>query len=264
MTTMIEDLPWTDKQMSYEASDVDFQEDGALNFREPIAIDLPNVTARDWFTGGARVPYDRRHKKILSPGDTAEPGDIVHVFRRVANNETIDNSTVWTSFLPGWPDGSFGWAKVEKILASQNEKPPGPQLFVEYIGQGDSDKPTDHAYGTVERADLVEAFWKSEGISTTFIVGFDYSSLVALELLSRQQEQRDRGVEPATRDRRCSVDQRRPVRRCTFPPMVYDAGAQVTIGRTGDVAGAALKVCISRIDEAAVVKGLCRHGQRNR
>ena len=61
-----------------------------------------------------------------------------------------------------------------------------PKIFVEYVGHGDSDKPTDHPYGTVERADLVEAFWKAEGIKSTFIVGFDYSSIVALELLSRQ------------------------------------------------------------------------------
>ncbi len=40
----------------------------------------------------------------------------------------------------------------------------------------------------MERADLVEAQWESKGIQSTFIVSFDYSSLVTLELLSRQEE----------------------------------------------------------------------------
>ena len=102
----------------------------------------------------------------------------------------------WTSFLPGWPDGSFGWAKVDKHLAGSGTE---PKLYVEYVGNGESDKPRDYPYGTKERADLVEAMWRAEGITSTFIVGFDYSSIVGLELLSRQQELRDGGVEPATR-----------------------------------------------------------------
>ena len=109
---------------------------------------------------------------------------------------TPEDDAVWTSFLPGWPDGSFGWAKVDQRLT---RKTAGPRLFVEYVGHGDSDKPGDYPYGTMERADLVEALWDAEGIKSTFIVGFDYSSIVALELLSRQQDRRDRGLEPTTR-----------------------------------------------------------------
>ena len=67
----------------------------------------------------------------------------------------------------------------------------GPKLFVEFVGQGDSDKPTDYPYGSMERADLVEALWQAEGIKSTFVVTFDYSSLVALELLSRRLERDD-------------------------------------------------------------------------
>ena len=87
-------------------------------------------------------------------------------------------------------------AKVDQHLAGTRI---GPRLFVEYVGHGDSDKPGDYPYGTMERADLVEALWQAEGVTLTFIVGFDYSSIVALELLSRQQDRRAKGAELTTR-----------------------------------------------------------------
>ena len=74
-----------------------------------------------------------------------------------------------------------------------------PKLFVEFVGQGDSDKPAKYPYGSMERANLVEALWEAEGVQSTFLVTFDYSSLVALELLSRQQERAQRGSEVGVR-----------------------------------------------------------------
>ena len=164
--------------------------------RSPVINRISNITAREWFALGDRIPYDRHAKAILQPGDTKTSPEIVQVFRRVAKDPTPDENAVWTSFLPGWPDGSYGWAKVDQHLAG---KLAGPRLFPEYVGHGDSDKPGDYPYGTMERADLVEALWKAEGVKSTFIVGFDYSSIVALELLSRQLDRRDSGAEPATR-----------------------------------------------------------------
>ena len=157
--------------------------------------EISKVTAREWFALGNRVSYNRRTKKILRPGDTTDSPDIVRVHRRIAKDAMQGGDAVWTSFLPGWPDGSFGWAKVDQHLGSANV---GPRLFVEYVGHGESDKPGDYPYGTMERADLVEAIWKDQGIKSTFIVGFDYSSIVALELLSRQLDLREKGLEPST------------------------------------------------------------------
>ncbi|MFQ5566309.1 MAG: alpha/beta hydrolase [Paracoccaceae bacterium] len=162
----------------------------------PVTNAIARVTAQEWFALGDRVPYDRRAKEILRPDGRADSPDVVHVFRRIAKGATPEANAVWTSFLPGWPDGSYGWAQVDRHLTGKRA---GPSLFVEYVGHGESDKPADYPYGTMERADLVEAFWKSEGITSTFIVGFDYSSIVALELLSRQQDRRDQGAEPTTR-----------------------------------------------------------------
>ncbi|MFQ6022396.1 MAG: alpha/beta fold hydrolase [Acidiferrobacterales bacterium] len=156
----------------------------------------PKVTAQEWFALGKRIPYDRRAKRILRPGDTTDSPDVVHVFHRVVRDGARDEEAVWTTFLPGFPDGSFGWAKVNQHL---NGEGLAPTLFVEYVGQGDSDKPADYPYSTMERADLVESLWQAEGIRSSFIVTFDYSSLVALELLTRQQERLDRGSDLTTK-----------------------------------------------------------------
>jgi pimeloyl-ACP methyl ester carboxylesterase len=77
------------------------------------------------------------------------------------------------TFLPGWPDGSFGWARVDAELAERRD---ADRLFLDYIGHGDSDKPRDHPYSTYERADLVEALWSERSVETTVVVAFDPKS----------------------------------------------------------------------------------------
>jgi pimeloyl-ACP methyl ester carboxylesterase len=94
------------------------------------------------------------------------------------------------SFLPGFPDGSFGWAKVQPHLPNAAEM---PKLFLDYVGMGDSDKPKDYLYSTAERADLVEAVWRDLSVQSTTLVAFDFSSLVVLELLRRPLERSERG-----------------------------------------------------------------------
>ena len=112
----------------------------------------------------------------------ATPGGI-RVFERVAAAEQdADEDTVWLTMLPGFPDGSYGWARVDRMLGDGLR----PRLYVEPVGQGDSDKPRDYRYSTVERADLVQALWRHHGVRRTVVVTFDYTSLALLELLRRQ------------------------------------------------------------------------------
>jgi len=101
------------------------------------------------------------------------------------------------SFLPGFPDGSFGWAKVRPHLPNAAEM---PKLFLDYVGMGDSDKPKDYAYSTAERTDLVEAIWHYFGVRSTTLVAFDFSSLVTLEHLRRRLERSERGQAPGGPD----------------------------------------------------------------
>jgi len=133
-----------------------------------------------WFTGGERVGYDPRARAIAAAQNAPlkiflrREGELAHA----------------VSFLPGFPDGSFGWAKVQPHLPNAAEM---PRLFVEYVGMGDSDKPKDYTYSTAERTDLVEAIWRDLSVRSTTLVAFDFSSLVVLEHLRRRLERAERG-----------------------------------------------------------------------
>jgi pimeloyl-ACP methyl ester carboxylesterase len=139
--------------------------------------------AQAWFAGGERVGYDPKARAIV-----AAQGAPLHVFLRREGDFAHA-----VSFLPGYPDGSFGWAKVLPHLPSATKM---PKLFVEYVGMGDSNKPRNYAYSTAERTDLVEAIWRDFGVRSTTLVAFDFSSLVVLEHLRRRVERSERG-EPA-------------------------------------------------------------------
>jgi len=137
-------------------------------------------SAQAWFAVGERVGYDPKARAIVAAQDAPlktflkREGDVSHA----------------VSFLPGYPDGSFGWAKVRPHLPNATEM---PKLFVEYVGMGDSDKPKDYAYSTAERTDLVEALWRDLSVQSTTLVAFDFSSLVVLEHLRRRLERTERG-----------------------------------------------------------------------
>ena len=131
-----------------------------------------------WFSGGERHAYDPGYRTIGS-------GDL-RVFARGEGNvhEAV-------TFLPGFPDGSFGWSYVQPFLPSDM-----PKLFFDYVGMGDSDKPRDYNYSTDERTDLVEALWRHLDVRSTTLVAFDFSSLVVLDHLRRRLERAKRGDPP--------------------------------------------------------------------
>src|SRR5919198_1424884 len=136
------------------------------------------VTAAEWFAGGQRIWYDPESARVLTEQQAAAAPGALRVFERVAAAGQ-DADSVWLTMLPGFPDGSFGWAQVDRLLGDDL----GPRLYVEPVGQGDSDKPRRYRYSTVERADLVEALWRHHGVRATVVVTFDYTSLALLELL---------------------------------------------------------------------------------
>jgi pimeloyl-ACP methyl ester carboxylesterase len=152
---------------------------------QPAAAETVGGTpsAQAWFAAGERVGYDPKARAVV-----AAQGAPLHVFLRREGDLAHA-----VSFLPGYPDGSFGWAKVLPHLPNGAKM---PKLFVEYLGMGDSDKPRDYAYSTAERTDLVEAIWRDFGVQSTTLVAFDFGSLVVLEHLRRRLERSERG-EPA-------------------------------------------------------------------
>jgi pimeloyl-ACP methyl ester carboxylesterase len=131
-----------------------------------------------WFAGGERLPYDL-DTRALGSGS-------LKVF--VRHEGDVANAV---TFLPGYPDGSFGWSKLRPHLPDAARM---PKLFLDYVGMGDSDKPKDYPYATAERADLVEAVWNAISIHSTTVVTFDFSSLVLLELLRRRLERAATGT----------------------------------------------------------------------
>ena len=148
------------------------------------------VTAAEWFAGGQRIPYDPESARVLTEEEAAATPGGLRVFERVAAAEQdADEDTVWLTMLPGFPDGSYGWAQVDRILGDDLS----PRLYVEPVGQGDSDKPRDYPYSTVERANLVQALWRHHGVRRTVVVTFDYTSLALLELFRRQLERTNSG-----------------------------------------------------------------------
>ena len=137
------------------------------------------ASAQAWFAGGERLGYDPATRTIA-----AQSASLNVFLRREGDAAYV------VSFLPGYPDGSFGWAKVLPYLPNAAEM---PKLFVEYVGMGDSDKPKSYAYSTAERTDLLEALWRYFAVQSTTLVAFDFSSLVVLEHLRRRLERAERG-----------------------------------------------------------------------
>jgi pimeloyl-ACP methyl ester carboxylesterase len=153
------------------------------NTTDPPRQDQALVTAAEWFGGGRRIPYDPEAARVLTEEEAAATPGALRVFEHVVAAER-DADTVWLTLLPGFPEGSYGWAQVDGMLGDDL----GPRLYVEPAGQGDSDKPRDYPYSTVERANLVEALWRHHRVRRTVVVTFDYTSLALLELLRRQLE----------------------------------------------------------------------------
>jgi pimeloyl-ACP methyl ester carboxylesterase len=151
------------------------------------------VSAEEWFAGGRRIWYAPASARVLTESEAATAPGALQVFERVTGT-AHGADAVWLTMLPGFPDGSYGWAQTDRLLGERL----GPRLYVEPVGQGDSDKPRDYRYSTIERADLVEAMWQHHGVRRTVVVTFDYTSLALLELLRRQLERTaaDQTAEP--------------------------------------------------------------------
>lgn len=84
------------------------------------------------------------------------------------------------TLLHGFPSSSHDWAKVAPGLAGSHTL-----LMPDFLGFGASAKPKDHAYSLVEQADLVEALWARDGVTSTALAGHDYAVSVVQELLAR-------------------------------------------------------------------------------
>src|SRR5258708_40304518 len=96
------------------------------------------VTAAEWFAGGQRIWYDPESARVPTAEEAAAAPRALRVFERVAAaGDGAD--AVWLTLLPGFPDGSYGGAQVDRMLGEGL----GPPVYAEPGGQGGADKPRD-------------------------------------------------------------------------------------------------------------------------
>ena len=89
------------------------------------------------------------------------------------------------TMLHAFLSSSYDWARVAPTLEQHYAL-----LLPDFLGLGASEKPADHTYSLHEQADLVEALWALEGITSTVVVAHDYAASVTQELLARRAEGR--------------------------------------------------------------------------
>ncbi len=120
----------------------------------------------EWWASGDRVAVQLRG------------ADRAIFVQRMGSGPTM---TLLHAFL----SSSYDWARLAPTLASRYSL-----LLPDFLGFGASDKPVDHAYSLHEQADLVEALWELEGITSTVVVAHDFAVSITQELLARRAEGR--------------------------------------------------------------------------
>jgi pimeloyl-ACP methyl ester carboxylesterase len=124
---------------------------------------MPSVAGiEEWWSGGERLqlPLGGENRAVF--------------VRRMGRGPVM-------TLMHGFPSSSHDWAKLAPALAERHSL-----LLFDFLGFGASEKPAEHDYSLLEQADLVEALWAQEGITSTVVVAHDYAVSVAEELLARR------------------------------------------------------------------------------
>jgi len=122
------------------------------------------MTLTEWHTSGNRAPVRL-------------PNGAWGVFTR------LDGQGPWCTLFHGFPTSSWDWHQVWSTISARRRA-----LAFDFLGFGDSDKPTDHTYSIHEQADLAVALWQRHGVTHTDLVVHDYGVSVAQEVLARHAE----------------------------------------------------------------------------
>lgn len=117
----------------------------------------------DWGSGGSRIEVEAGGRSF---------GLFVH----------DSGSGAAVTMLHGFPTSSLEWAGVVGPIEARRRV-----LAPDFLGFGLSDKP-DVDYSIALQADLIEAMWRSLGVTGGALLGYDYGGMVAMELLARRRE----------------------------------------------------------------------------
>ena len=111
--------------------------------------------------------------------------------QRIGSNELFYIDTAGDKpvllILHGYPTSSYDYWRALPILSEHYRV-----IVHDHLGFGFSDKPTEYSYSLVDQADRAIALWQSLGVTEADLLGHDYGTSVATELLAR----RELGSEP--------------------------------------------------------------------
>src|SRR5579883_1629695 len=110
----------------------------------------------EWLQGGEPI-------EVTVPfRDENHPGGRFSIFCRQEGSGPL------LTLLHGFPTCSWDWVKIYQQLRQQHKL-----LMFDFLGFGDSDKPTGHPYSLIEQADLTCAIWEHFGVEATILVAHD-------------------------------------------------------------------------------------------
>jgi pimeloyl-ACP methyl ester carboxylesterase len=115
-----------------------------------------------WLAGGHRLRLPRLGREVFVRLDGPEDAPAL-------------------TLLHGFPTSSHDWAAVLPALSGEHRV-----LSFDFLGFGDSEKPSEHRYSLLEQADLVQELWQLlEFPDGGDLLAHDYGVSVAQELLAR-------------------------------------------------------------------------------
>ena len=202
------------------------------------------VTAAEWFGGGQRIAYDPESARVLTEQEAAAAPGALRVFERVAAAGP-DADPVWLTLLPGFPDGSYGWAQVDRMLGDDCR----PGCTWSRWGRATRTSP-----GTTPTPLSSAPTWSGRCGGTMACAAPCH--LVRLHVAGAARTAAPpAGAGGRTRCRPASDrggvhGERRPVRRRSLAPVAGHAAAAHPAGGTGDAAGAAVATGVRRGDDA--------------
>lgn len=165
------------------------QDDSFTSTTSQVEDASPILSADEWIQQGERVLFDPTRRRIVSESNEKT----VHVWKRIVAPYETTSQSRWLTLISGPPEGTYGFSKVDRYLQT------APRLYVEYVGLGDSDKPSGYDHSITDQANLVEAHWRAQKIRRTVLICHSGSSMVMMELLQRQREKLSLGLPVRTR-----------------------------------------------------------------
>ena len=122
----------------------------------------------------------RCHHSVMSSDDWRQQGDVRRVGRHDLFYVDTGGDKPVLLILHGYPTSSHDYWRALPILAERYRV-----IIHDHLGFGLSDKPRDYSYSLVDQADHAIKLWRDLGVVEADLLGHDYGSSVATEIVAR-------------------------------------------------------------------------------